>query len=115
MSTWMIVRGPRSGATGSRGASGGVDGGRRLGVMPQAVDLVFEEADAIHELLERPREGIRQIHLVEVDLPVHALAIAGRDPSWHSDHHRVGRDLPHDHGARTDPASRADGEAPEDP
>src|SRR5262245_61955588 len=114
MSTWMMVRGaPRSGATRAPRASAGVNGGGGFGVLLQPVDLGLEEADAIHELLEGPREGIGQVDLVEIDLPAHALAIARGDAAGYPNHHRVGRDLTHDDGACADAAACADREASE--
>src|SRR6266852_4107997 len=61
---------------------------RRLRRLLQALDLLLERVDAVHQLLEGAGEGIGEIHLVQVDRPTHPLAVAGRDASRDADHYR---------------------------
>src|SRR5215468_11536496 len=111
MSTWMIVRGrfavgrtdrreprrPRSVAVGRCG---------RLGrPLLEALDLVLEKADAIRELLERARERVGQVDLVQVDLAADALAIARGDAPGDAHHDRVRGHLANDDRSGPDAAA----------
>src|SRR3989442_1352425 len=77
----------------------------RLHRFAQGLDLGFQRADALHELLDRLGHRIRQVRLVEVDLPGHPPTVLVCYAAGHADHNRVGRHFTDDDGARPDPAA----------
>src|SRR5256712_795974 len=86
----------------------------RLHRFAQGLDLGFQRADALHELLDRLGHRIRQVRLVEADLPGPPPTVLVCYAAGHADPNRVGRHFTDDDGARPDPAAVADHEAADD-
>src|SRR5216683_1659117 len=90
-------------------------GARRLvGRLLEPLDLRFQRVDPVEHLLQGPRQGIRQIRLVEIDGPGYPLAVAECYATGHPHHNTVLRHLAHHHRAGSDPAPRPDGERADD-
>src|SRR6185295_14177039 len=100
--------GPANNPSGGAGIRG------RVGRLLQPLDLRLQRVDAIEHLLQRARQGIRQVGLVEIDAAGHPLPVAECYATRHPDHNTVLGHLAHHHRARADAAARADRERAED-
>src|SRR5262249_45487818 len=90
-----------------------------LELLLERLDLFLQRVDALHHLLEGPRERVGQIRLVEID-PAHPGSVTECYPPGDADDNRVFRHLPHHHRPRihhrtgANPSARPEGEAAAD-
>src|SRR3989442_1302900 len=82
--------------------------------LPERLHLGLEGADALHELLDRLRDRIGQIGLIQVDPAADSLAVSVCYAPRHPDDNRVRRHFAHHDRAGADPAAVADRERPDD-
>src|SRR6266508_1245619 len=82
--------------------------------LPEPVHLGLELPDPLHQLLDGLRHGVRQIHLVQIDLAGNAATLAIRDSPGNADDHGVRRHFTDHDRARPDPTAVTDLERPDD-
>src|SRR5438552_3090218 len=131
-----IPSAPRAGATGCGAPSPGARGSSRpsrgrstlpsgsgrpsgspallLRGLAQRLELGLQRADPLDELLDRLAHGVREVRLVQVDLPGHALTVAICYPAGNAHHNGVRRHLADDHRTGADAAAVADLEPADD-
>src|SRR5213078_1975181 len=78
------------------------------------LELGLQRADPLDELLDRLAHGVREVRLVQVDLPGHALTVAICYPAGNAHHNGVRRHLADDHRTGADAAAVADLEPADD-